>query len=82
MREAPDSGWLDFLKMTLEFLVVLAISTLAAVIALGHVEAQTSFGLDIIIGGLLTIVGGFCNWAFGSSGDSEREIGLARLLHL
>lgn len=71
-KQAPDRGWLDFLKVTFGFLLVLTIASLAALIALGKVEQQTSFGLDIILGGLLTLTGGFANWAFnGTKNDKE-----------
>lgn len=61
---APDSQWLPFLKMFFGFVLLLILGVLSGIIALGHVDAATSFGLDIILGGLLTLSGGFVGWAF------------------
>lgn len=68
----PNPGWLPFLKMTFGFLLVLVVAGLAAMIAFGKVEQQTSFGLDIILGGLLTLTGGFSQWAFSSKDKDEK----------
>lgn len=43
------------------------IAIVAIVIALGKVEMQTSYGLNIVLGCLATLSGSFANWAFGSS---------------
>ncbi len=58
------------LKMLFGFLLLICISTLAAMIALGHVHQDTSYGLPEILGGLLALAGGFSNWAFGESRSS------------
>lgn len=63
----PDLKWLPFLKMLFGILLLIILATLSIIIALGHVEAATSFGLDIILGGLLTLSGGFVGWAFRES---------------
>lgn len=68
----PDAKWLPFLKMTFGFLLVLVVAGLAALISLGKVEQQTSFGLDIILGGLLTLTGGFAQWAFGGDRKDDK----------
>lgn len=60
----PDRGWLDFGKLLFGFLLLLILATLAVIIGVGKVEATTSFGLDIILGGLLTLSGAFCGWCF------------------
>lgn len=60
----PDTRWLPFLKMLFGFLLLVILGALAAIIGIYHVEAATSFGLDIILGGLLTLSGGFVGWAF------------------
>jgi hypothetical protein len=46
------------------FCLLLAVAILAGIIALGHVEQTTSHGLDIVLGSLATLAGGFSNWAF------------------
>jgi hypothetical protein len=61
---SPDPGWLPFLKVLFGFLLVVTLALLACIIALEKVEAQTSFGLDIILGGLMVLSGGFAQWAF------------------
>ena len=61
---APDPGWMPFLKLTFGFWMLFVLAALAAIIALGKVRAESSFGLDIILGGLLTLSGGFAGWAF------------------
>lgn len=79
MRESPDPGWLPFLKMTFGFLLLVVLAFLSGIIALGHVEATSSFGLDIILGGLLTLSGGFVGWAFregnreGNKDEDKKE---------
>ena len=64
---APDPGWLSFFKMTFGFCLLVILAVLSTIIAVYKVEAATSFGLDIILGGLLTLSGGFCQWCFGQS---------------
>lgn len=58
-------------KMLFGFLLLICISTLSAVIAIGHVRQETSYGLPEILGGLLVLAGGFANWAFGESRSSS-----------
>ena len=67
----PNPGWLPFLKMTFGFLVLLTLVVLAAVIALGKVEMQTSFGLESILGALGVLAGGFAQWAFSPAKDDK-----------
>jgi len=64
MREAPDARWLDFFKLAFGFLLLILLAGLCAVIGLGKVEADTSFGLQDILGGLLVLSGGFAHWCF------------------
>lgn len=58
-------------KMAFGFLLLICITSLAAMIALGKVHQDTSYGLPEIEGGLLTLAGGFANWAFGESRSSS-----------
>lgn len=57
-------------KMAFGFLLLICITSLAAMIALGKVHQYSSYGLPEIEGGLLTLAGGFANWAFGESRSS------------
>lgn len=68
---APDPEWLPFLKMVFGFLLLVMLTALAVVIALGKVEQNTSHGLDDILGGLLTLSGGFVVWAFTSKDKND-----------
>lgn len=75
MINPPDARWLPFLKIFFGFVLLLVLAVLAAIIALGKVEQNTSFGLTYILGGLTSMAGGFIQWAFqptrGSKSDEE-----------
>lgn len=73
IHKAPAPGWMPFLKMIFGFLLLLMLAILAAIIALGKVHQESSFGLEGIIGGLTALAGGFVNWAFtiGKGKDNE-----------
>ena len=60
-------------KMVFGFLALVVLATLAAVIALGKVNQESSYGLDYILGGLTMMVGGFSNWAFGATGTTKKD---------
>jgi hypothetical protein len=53
-------------RMTFGYCLLLALFALAVVIAIGHVQESTSYGLQIVLGSLATLAGGFVNWAFGN----------------
>ena len=53
-------------KMIFGFLLLVLLTILATIIALGNVKQDTSHGLDQILGGLLVLSGGFAHWAFGT----------------
>jgi hypothetical protein len=55
---------MPFVKIMFGFFILSVLASLAIIIALGKVHAESSFGLDIILGGLLTLSGGFAGWAF------------------
>jgi uncharacterized protein (UPF0333 family) len=59
-------------RMLLGFLILFVVAVLAAIIALGHVDQSSSFGLDIVLGSLATLVGGFAQWAF-SAKDIKKD---------
>ena len=58
-------------KMVFGFMALVVLATLAAVIALGKVNQDSSYGLDYILGGLTMMTGGFANWAFGSTKEPK-----------
>lgn len=64
---------MDRLKMIFGFALLVLLAALATVIALAHVEMQSSFGLDQILGGLLVLAGGFAHWAFQGPSDKGRD---------
>lgn len=72
MRPAPDLGWIDFLKLIIGLLMFASLVALAAIIGLGKVEQQSSFGLQDVLGGLLVAFGAWGQWAF-SGGPSRGE---------
>jgi hypothetical protein len=55
---------LDQQKMIFGFIMLAILAILIGIIALGHVEQQTSYGLEGVIGALATLAGAFGNWAF------------------
>jgi hypothetical protein len=62
---------IDKLKMIFGFALLLSLVALAAMVALGHVEEHTSFGLPFILGSLASLSGGFVNWAFGAKENGQ-----------
>lgn len=69
----PDQRWLPFLKMGFGFLVLFMLAALAGLIALGKVEAKSSFGLEGILGALGVLAGGFSQWAFTPGRDINED---------
>lgn len=68
---APDSGWVPFLKLLIGLMMFLSLVALASVIGLGHVEQNTSFGLQDVLGGLLVAFGAWSQWAFSGRDKDE-----------
>jgi hypothetical protein len=64
LNEAPHPAYLDYGKLLFGIILLVILATLSAIIALGKVEASTSHGLDTLLGGFLTLSGGFANWCF------------------
>lgn len=58
-------------KMIFGFCLLGSLTVLSLAIGLGKVHQDTSFGLQIILGCLSTLSGGFAAWAFGQSKDSD-----------
>ena len=67
MIQPPNPDWLPFLKIGLGYFLVAILFILAMGIAMGKVEAASSFGLDTTLGSLFTLAGAFAGWAFGKS---------------
>jgi hypothetical protein len=70
LPDAPDQGWIPFLKLGFGFCLLLVFGLLARGIALGQIQSATSYGLDIILGGLVSLSGAFGSWAFREITDS------------
>lgn len=51
-------------RMLFGFGLLLIIAVLAGVIAIGHVHQEASYGLEIVLGQLGVLAGGFAQWAF------------------
>jgi hypothetical protein len=58
--------------MIFGFLLLMMLTILAAIIALGRVEQNTSFGLQYILGALSTLSGGFAQWAFSRPAKEDK----------
>jgi len=64
----------DFrLKMIFGYLVLVVLAVIALIIALGRVSQDTSYGLEIVLGALAVLSGGFAQWAFGPSAKSPED---------
>lgn len=65
----------DQQKMIFGFSVLLVLAVLGGLTALGDVKAETSFGLEQILGGLLVMAGGFAHWAFqGTKTSTSKDL--------
>jgi hypothetical protein len=53
------------------FMLLVILAGLAAAIALGKVEEQSSYGLMPLIVALATLSGGFAQWAFGGTDSAN-----------
>lgn len=62
-------------RMAFGFCLLLLIAILAAVIAVGHVTQESSYGLTDVIGILAVLSGGFAQWAFSQRRDDNRKDG-------
>mgnify|MGYP001597114646 CR=1 FL=1 len=51
-------------RLLFGFGILLVITVLALIIALGKVHQESSYGLEIVLGGLTTLAGAFSQWAF------------------
>lgn len=58
-------------RMVFGFGLLIVIAALAVIIGLGTVRMETSYGLDIVLGCLATLAGGFAQWAFSTKNDKK-----------
>jgi len=60
-------------RMVFGFALLILLATLAAVIAIGHVEEKSSYGLQFLLGSLSSLAGGFSQWAFSAPKQQDKE---------
>jgi hypothetical protein len=60
---------MDKYKIIFGFSLLFCVTGLAAMVAIGHVEEKTSFGLPFLLGCFTTLAGSFATWAFGKSSE-------------
>jgi cytochrome c biogenesis protein CcdA len=51
-------------RMIFGFALLFVLAALAAIIGLGKVLKDSSYGLEIVLGSLATLAGQFAQWAF------------------
>jgi hypothetical protein len=61
----------DKWKAAFGFALLFVIAALGMTISLGKVMQESSYGLQIILGCITTLSGGFAAWAFGASGEKK-----------
>ena len=60
-------------RMIFGLVLMVLLVVLAALVALGKVHQETSYGLDYILGSLATLAGGFAQWAFRTKTDEQKD---------
>jgi len=58
--------------MAFGFSILAVIAAVSLIIALGKVSQETSYGLEIVLGALAVLSGGFAQWAFGQ-GTKDKD---------
>jgi cytochrome b561 len=53
------------------YAVLASVLVLALLIIMKKVEPTTSFGLDMVLGTLAALAGGYANWAYGHRKQSD-----------
>jgi Zn-dependent protease len=61
----PDERLKALLAYAFGFCTLAAYFVLAVIIAIGHIQENTSYGLPIVLGALGPLGGAFVGWAFG-----------------
>ena len=80
-KEFTDERLKILLGYVFGFSVLFVYFFLAIAIALGKVEQQTSYGLDMILTAMGPLGGLFCGWAFGKSHNGEAQTKLDTTAH-
>lgn len=62
LKEEIHPSWVPILKLFYGIVLLSIIGFLCVVIGLGKVEQANSYGLDIVLGCLATLAGGFGTW--------------------
>ena len=61
------------LRMIFGFSILAVLATVSLIIALGKVSQDTSYGLEIVLGALAVLSGGFAQWAFGQGQPKDKS---------
>jgi hypothetical protein len=59
--------------MIFGLILMVLLVVLAALVALGHVHQDSSYGLDYILGSLATLAGAFGQWAFRTKPEDKEK---------
>ncbi len=59
-------------RMLFGFGILLVLTVLALLLALGQVKQESSYGLEIVLGSLATLSGGFAQWAFSKPKEIDK----------
>lgn len=62
------------LGYTFGFSVLAVYFILSLVIAIGHVQKETSYGLDVVLPSLGPLGGAFVGWAFGRQRNGKKPL--------
>ena len=55
------------------FFLTVVLATLACILALGHIEEKTSFGLNGVLAIISVIALGWAHWKFGNGGGNKKD---------
>lgn len=68
---APDPNWMPFAQLLVFLVTVIMLFTLAESIALGKVDAESSYGLKEIITALEMLASGMAGWFAAKNMDGK-----------
>jgi len=63
----------ELLRLIFGYFIFAAIVVLAALIALGKVSKDSSYGLDFLLGAITLMAGGWTQWAFSKDHKDKDE---------
>jgi hypothetical protein len=58
-------------RLLFGFAILIVTAVLAVIIAVGKVQQDTSYGLQIVLGSLATLAGAFAQWAFSQQPPND-----------